>query len=70
MLKKRPSASDTKDSRGREFCVRHSDGRVSDATLHEQILDNPEAEAATREIGKAVARRASLTAAEIKKLYD
>lgn len=28
----------------REFAVRGDDGALSDATLHDEILDNPEAE--------------------------
>jgi hypothetical protein len=53
----------------REFCVQYPHGRFSDAELHEPILDNPEAESATRKIGKEAARRAGLTEAEIKELY-
>jgi hypothetical protein len=53
----------------REFCVQYPDGRFGDAELHEPILDNPEAESATRKIGKEAARRAVLTEAEIDKLY-
>ena len=55
-------------SPSREFCVRHPDGRISDAELHEAILagNHPEADA----VGREVARRAGLSEDEIKKLYD
>jgi hypothetical protein len=49
--------------------VVHPDGRTADAELHESILDQPEVEAAAREIGKVVARRARLTEDEVKTLY-
>jgi hypothetical protein len=70
MIKKRCNTPYTKDAKGGEFRVQHSDGSISDAELHEPILDNPKAEATTREIGKALARRAGLSEDEIKKLCD
>jgi hypothetical protein len=60
---------DSTGAKGREFCVVHPDGRTADAELHESILDQPEVEAAAREIGKVVARRARLTEDEVKTLY-
>lgn len=70
MTKKHRHAPNTKEVKNGEFCVQHPDGRISDAELHEAILNNPKADTATREIGKAVARRAGLSEQEIKKLYD
>jgi hypothetical protein len=69
MIKKHRKASHTTSTKSSEFCVVHPDGHISDAELHEPILDNPEAEAATREIGKKAARRAGMSEAMIKKLY-
>src|SRR5271169_1535196 len=54
-------ASYTANVLGQECCVQYPDGCIGDAELHEPILDNPEAKAATRKIGKAVARRAGLS---------
>ena len=70
MIQKRRNAPNTKEAKSGEFCVRHPDGCISDGELHEAILNNPKADTATREIGKAVARRAGLSEEEIKKLYD
>ena len=55
-----------------EFCVVHPDGHVSDAELHDEILDAmaPDTEARVREIGKEQARRAGLAEEEIRRLYD
>jgi hypothetical protein len=64
-----PKAASRRGSR-REFCVVHPDGRVSDAELHEPILDNPKAEAAIRDVGKAIAQGADLSEQEIKKLFE
>jgi hypothetical protein len=56
----------------KEFFYKDKDGKPQDKDLHEPILSGIDraAEARVRKIGKKVARRAGLTEAEIKKLYD
>jgi hypothetical protein len=67
MKSKRSKSRRPKAPKGREFCVVHPDGRISDAELHEPILagDHPIAD----QIGIDVARRAGLSEDAIKKLY-
>jgi len=58
--------------KNKEFFYNDKDGKPQDKDLHEPILSGIDraAEARVRNIGKEAARRAGLTEAEIKKLYD
>ncbi len=69
MTPKRSKSRRARAVKSREFCVVHPNGRVSDAELHEPILEQGDRARAT-EIAKNVARRADLSEEEIKKLYD
>ena len=69
MKSKHTNSRRHKAPKGREFCVVHPDGRVTDAELHEPILQQGGDDIPSREIGKNFARRAGLSDAEIKKLY-
>jgi hypothetical protein len=53
-----------------EFVLIRADAHLSDAEIHEPILNNPAAGKAAKEIGKKAARRAGLSEEEIRKLYD
>ena len=53
----------------REFCVLHPDGRISDAELHEPILQAGD-DRAGREISRKIAKQAGLSEDQIKKMYD
>lgn len=66
-MKKRHAPSST-DVKAREFCVKHSDGKTTDAELHEPILRSGNDNTARR-VGRKIARKAGLTESEIKKLY-
>jgi hypothetical protein len=58
--------------KNKEFFYKDKDGKPQDKDLHEPILSGIDrtAEARVRNIGKEAARRAGLTEAEIKRLYD
>jgi hypothetical protein len=60
-----------KAPKGREGCIVHPDGRISDAEFHEPILSNISAKDKARitEVGKEYAHRAGLSEEEIKKFY-
>jgi hypothetical protein len=64
MTQKRSKSRRAKAGKSREFCILHPDGHVSDAELHEPILQKSN-DCQTREIGKEVGRRAGLPEAEI-----